>query len=1113
MGRVGILLFGLPTVRSAPQIVCLLALGLAALGFACAQAQDTSPPAPGQTEPRQLPSADRPAAPDVYLLPDETGKLRQVLGFRYEDFLRAWNNRNSADAAGPPQYVIDQLDASGTAGDSQAQLRIELRITTHADGWIDVPLELPHLIVEQIELDQRAPGECLVFDAQRGLHVAWLQGRAGQPRKIVLTGSVRISASTGKSGLEISLPHATVSQFKLAVPTPDVQFEASPGVELTTSSAGEQTEVLLRGNTNPLRVEWSRRQKPEGDQTSTLDSRGEMTVQVDRRRALYAANLTLNNFGNPLEVVHVRPPAKATVTQVNTPPELQAVVTDAGDADAGIVEIRLQKPGSEPWVLELIAEQPLDEGGAESVCRIGGFEVLGAVRQSGQLKLAVDDQLQAYFDLAGDLEQTPVEDVGEQGATRTALAAFTYTRFPWALSVHTLPKQRRVNVEPRYTLQLHPDEARLGIEFDYQFSGARTFAVRVDLRGWQLTDDPIESGGAVETSRVVETEQGLLVLPLVNPEVQRARIALVVRKPLELGDQTFELPEALGGFVLPGQLSVRADPSLQVTTDVGSLEGLGAQAATDQETADGDDSPLAFRTFLSRASLGAQITRRQRQVSVEVHTAVNVGESHLTVREQLEYLVKYRPLARLELLAPQALPEPSMLKVSLDGKEVAVTTAADEATDDPSAPRTLVVSLPRPMQDAFRLELVYEFPYTGAMPESPAQVSLPLVVPADPLSSDEVTVEAQQPWRVALGQTADAGSWVIRQEESAPGTSTPTWHLHSTGAESALPLSVQMDSLEDLQNAILERAWLQSWVAGNRRQDRAVFQFRSPHASVHVEVPPDVANRPLEVLLDGEPVEVEPPVDGRLSVGLPHVSPQAHHVLELRYQRSANLPSGGTLHTALPKLVCRPVSAPVFWQLVLPRGWNVVQPPALMTSESWLGWKAYRWGRQPTRSQSDLEQWSGATPAPPPPPTASQYLYSSFEIPAAVDVTVGRQIWLVLATTLATFAIGLLCVYTPIAGRFSFWLGLTLVLLALVFVYPELSLLAGQAILWGGIMTLAAVVLRRAFVGQTGEVVLSPSSSLVGSTSATASWVQEQRLASDGEDQPTVAARTEESKI
>jgi hypothetical protein len=1102
------LLFGHLAVRSAPKNVCFLLLGLALSSFASAQDQNGSPTS--QNELWKLPPTDRAAAPDVYLLPDASGKLRQVLGFRYEDFLRAWNLRDAA-AGGPPCFAIQELSAAGTSAEDRIRLRIELRIVAHVDGWLGVPLKLPDLIVERVEFDKQAPGECLVYDAERGGHVAWIEGHPGQERNLAITGSAKPSESAGKSSLELALPHAALSQLTLTVPETDVEFKSSPGTEISTKTDDGQTEVQLRGNAIPLRVEWSRRQESATAQTTTLESEGEMTVTVSRRRALYQARLRLNSFGNPLELVRVRLPQGVNLTHVQTPPELQAVVTEAQDAEGSVMEVRSKSPSGETWVLEILAEQPLQDNDVASRCRVGGFEVLGAVRQSGQLTLEVDENLQAYFDLSGDLEQVPLVGAEEPTKSRTALAAFSYARFPWALTVHTLPKQRRVNVAPGYHLQLTPDEARLEMAFDYQFAGARTFAVRVDLRGWQLTDDPLESGGAVEASRVVETEQGLLVLPLVNPDVQRARIALVVRKPLQLGEQTFELPEAAGGFVLPGQLVVEADPSLQVTIDVSRLEGLGALAATDEAPA-GDDSPLVFRTFLSRASLGATITRRQRQVAVDAHTAVEVSERQLTVSERLDYLVKYRPLTQLELWAPQELPEQRSFQVLIDGRELEATTSVESSTEGLSTPRKLIVSLPRPVQDAFQLDLTYSIRYAGATPESPAHVSLPLMIPVDPLISHEVAVQARQPWRIALGQTAQAEAWTLLPTETSPATATSTWRLRSVGPESSLPLVVQKDSLEDLQNAILERAWLQSWVAGDSQQDRAVFQFRSPHANVLVELPPAATNRPLEVLLDGEPVDFESPTEGRLAVSLPHVSPRERHVLELRYQRPINLFSGTRLTTALPKLVCRPMSAPVYWQLVLPRGWQVVRLPAGLTSESWLGWKAYRWGRQPTRSQSDLEQWTNASSAPPPSPTTSQYVYSSFDVPVEVSVIVARQMWLILAATLAAFGLGMLCVYTPIAGKFAFWLGLALALLALVFVYPELTLLAGQAMLWGGVMTLAVLVLRQAFLGRAAvEVVLAPASSQVGSTSATESLVQ-QRLTSRADDEPTVAARVDESK-
>lgn len=1081
-------------MRYAPHIFCFLVLGWTLLSSAQAQEAPVA-------DPWQLAPEHRPTAPDVYLLPDQQGKLRRVLGFRYEDFLRAWNNKATEGNELPPRYVIDSLEISGQADDDQAGLRIELRVTTHENGWIDVPLKLPNLIVQKLDLGQKAAGECFVYDAQRQEHVVWLQGQAGQQRELEITGLAKVTSNAGKSELQISLPYATVSSMALSIPATNIELDASPGLQLTTSVANNQTEVLLRGYASPMRLHWSHQHEHARTDATTYESVGKLRTQIDRRHAQCLAQLTINSFGNPLDVLQVRLPDGVQNARVETPAEIDAVVTEGEDATGRVVEIRPQRPTVDPWTLQISAEQVLDEGDAESLCKVGGFEAVGAVRQSGRVELEIDEQLQAYFDLEGDLEQVPLDVSEGQSQIQPVTAAFAYSRFPWTLSVHTLPKQRRVNVQPRYDLQIDPEEARLHVEFDYQFSGARTFAVRVDLRGWELTDEPLESGGAVDVNRYLETQEGLLVMPLVNPDLQRARIALSVRKPLRLGEQTIDLPEALGGFVLPGELTVTADPSLQVTTVANSLEGLGAVTATEQ-VGRRDDSPLVFRTFLSRASLGAEINRRERQTAVDIHTGVAVEESQLHIQQELTYDVKYRPLSQLLLLVPDTIANSDSLEVLLDGKEVSVGLA----TDAESSTGQMIVSLPRPLQQTIQLEIAYDLPNPGVTQERPAGVSVPLVVPVDSVTSNEATVRTNLPLRASLSQSAGSQTWSVDEEDNSLSAGEFVLRLRTEGAQAILPLSVRKESLRDLQNAILERAWLQSWVTGNLQQDRAVFRFRSPHDQVYVELPSEVAAKPLEVLLDGQTVEFQRHAEGRISTALRGESPQERHVLEVRYQHPARLLSGAVVHTTLPRLVCRPMSAPVFWQLILPRGWQLVRSPEAMASEFWLGWKQMRWGRQATRSQADLQQWSGASIVPTPPPTTNQYLYSAFDVPPVVEVTVAHQVWLIGASTLAAFGIGLLCVYTPVASKVSFWLGLALVLLALLLAYPELALLVGQAVFWGGVMTLAVIMLRRSFVRHSdSQVVLTTSASSALSASATESWANKQRITSSVEDQPTVA--------
>jgi len=150
--------------------------------------------------------------------------------------------------------------------------------------------------------------------------------------------------------------------------------------------------------------------------------------------------------------------------------------------------------------------------------------------------------------------------------------------------------------------------------------------------------------------------------------------------------------------------------------------------------------------------------------------------------------------------------------------------------------------------------------------------------------------------------------------------------------------------------------------------------------------------------------------------------------------------------------------------VILPRGWQVATSPEQLLPDYWLGWKNYRWGRQPTLSQADLEQITGAVSAVAPTPLSAQYVYRAFEMPAEIEVVVLRQVWLLLVSALATFGLGLLAMYTPLVRSGALWLGLVLLLLAGLFSYPESALLAIQVILAGGLMTFATSVLRRVFV-------------------------------------------------
>jgi len=1059
------------------------------------------------------------SGPDIYHLPDENGNLRKVLGFRYEDFLKAWQQKDIGEKTTPPKYLLDSILVSGTANDTHVNLQIELKIRLRVDGWIDIPLELPALLVQEWEIDGQTEEDCLIFDAKRESYVLWLKSESNKPRTLKLQGLSKLKPSSANPALELKLPHATRSELVLQVPIADAQIEASPGIDVKTT-AGEDggTRIQLTGQARPLRLQWKSSEQQKRSGNTVVKAVGQLKVQIDRRRASYEVKLKINSYGDPLERLRVRLPVGVKLTGENLSDEYQIIEQTLDPVLGDIVEIELPEPRSEPWTLQLSAEQSRGSGDSESeedaTYHITGFEVLDAFRQSGTLDLYVEEPLQAYFDLDGDIEQTPKPKGSPSVSSGVPLSSFAYTRFPWALEAHTLERQLRVTVKPQYEMQLKQGEAELQVQFEYQFAGAKTFAVRIDMRGWELSDSPIESGGAIDQERIFEKPGGLLVLPLVNPNVERLQLSMMARRSVPLGYRTIPLPAAQEAFVLPGQLRVEVDPSLQVTPTMVATEGVSlvtdlADAEASHPASDSDQETLTLRTFLPRAALGAEIKLRERQIAVKVETRVDVDQQAVRVLQQLKYQVKYRPTSMLLLRIPEPLWNNDSLKVQLDGEDLQFNLGVfseepprDEssATSESSsvAVRQLRVSLPRPRQSDFQLDFSYEMSCPDLATEAMSPLGLPLVSPDDLVQSNVVGVYPAKPIRATLNQTADEGPWSTRTEsegaeaDPSPLLPTPSLQMKSNGKPTTIPLFLQIESKQDLELPTLENAWLQTWIVGERQQIRAVFLFRTSQQTVIAKLPAGLRNPNIEVLLDGSPSEFKWLANSQVAVPLPTTKRGEKHTLELRYQLEARLASWSVLHVSLPQLECRSNLGHVFWQLVLPRGWHVANTPEQLAAEYRIGWNHTRWGRQPTRDQVELEKSTGATTAPEPPASSNQYLYSGFAVPEEVSVLVVSHLWLMTTCILAAFGLGMLLLTTSVAKHVSFWLLLALALTAGAFSYPEFALLVVQAIFWGAAMTLAATLLKRTLVSPPRPgYVLAPAAQSA-STAVTESWIRSQ---------------------
>ncbi|MCG8449769.1 MAG: hypothetical protein MI725_09345 [Pirellulales bacterium] len=1055
-----------------------------------------------------------PSGPDVFMLPDEDGKLRMVLGFRYEDFLRAWQRRDKGAIVSPPQFVYESLTISGKADEAIAHLSIELQLLSQAKGWIEVPLQMPGLIVKQHEIEKQVDGECVVYDPKRQGYFLWLKSQPGSRRRLKLEGLVRLNLDAGAPSLQLHAPRAAATSFVLLVPNAEAQFQASLGMTIEATTASDQgAQVRLTGQASPLRLQWTSPKTSLPSSNLVIESVGKQTVRIARRTVQYGVHLEINSFETPLEIVRVRLPEGAKLSANLSTEEYRIEPSESETSEGGqIVEIRAKQPRTLPWQVELAAERTLDGDEQEITFAAGGFEVLDAFRQSGTLDLQIEELLQAYFDLDGNLEQVPLVEQTRPNEGAKTIASFEYARFPWKLTVHVLPQRRRVSVRPQYELVIDSEEARLHVDFDYQLTGARTFFLRIDMHGWRLTDDPLESGGTIDQNEYTVTQQGLLNLPLLNQDTPRVRLSFVARKDVLLGANSFPLPEPLGVFVADGQLSVRSEASLQVMPKLSASDGLSRVIVVEGATTGPPGEPdslgvvpepnggtgTLFRTFQPAPTLAADVSLRNREIAVGIETQVTLAEQAIRTTQKLKYQVKYRPVSQVLIQVPDQLWQNDTLAITLGSEALQFgleVSSQDDSNDvasledsADSGSKRLVLALPRPLEGAFQIDVAYTVPLPPLINNASIPLSLSLAKPSDPLEDHQARVQFERPLRASLNQAVAREDWSYDENAEQPVASKGFLQLQTSGTPLELPLLLQLDVVEGLELATLERVWLQSWILSDRQQTRAVYRFHSDHTRVGVQLPVTLDGHALEVLLEGRPVPFEQLPPNRLSISIPEERRNKSQTLELRYQLPVTLPQWGSVSSQLPVLKSRSSNIPVYWQVVLPPDWHVSGEPDQLTGDYWLGWKDYRWGRQPNLYQADLEQSTGATSLPAPPPAMNQYLFQTFQLPSEIELAVVHRFWLVLVSTLLAFGIGLVCLYTSLVRQKVFWLILALGVFALVFIRPEISLLVVQAIFWGGVMTLGAALLRRIFSGTpTADLVFS-SDLLSASTAATESW-------------------------
>lgn len=1084
--------------------------------------------------------------PDTYLLLDSEGHAQPVPGMTYEDFMAAWKQSQKVDGEiRQPRFAIESVEVNGHANEQTAEVKLDLTVRLLTDQPIEVPLGLVGAILQkQPEFGRKvaAAGEnsdaadkdktankpaasYLDYQPERGGYVARLVGQVDERHTLSLQLLVPLLHNGTETSLPLNCPRALTSNLTLDV-TPAVSDTSvtNGSIAARETAPGGGTRIRVAGFAGQFRATWKTGELPAVELDKVLSASGAIQVTIDGRSVQTEARLTVRSYGGSFDRLRIRLPDGAKLIQDRRelaegkdPGYTTTVEASGGEgpapkegAAAGqIVLVQFREPQQGPVVVALSTEQPLGLGSGtspseDSAAELGGFEVIGALRQFGDIALRAADDWQTRWETGPYVRQVDASELDPTLRQSNPTAAFQYDRQPWSLAVLVAAPRSRVHVTPDYVLECSPDEARLRVHLTYRVLGTRAFKFLVDLQGWELTADPIESGGLVDRDRVMVTREGMLDMQLTQASSRRAEIAFYVRRALsrDTNQISLPLPTPMAESIGTGDLIVRGGGGVELQPDLSRSVGLSPTPVNDTSTPTGEDrGEFRFRCLLPNEGEGvgredatraanvptfaANRITRSRDVSTSVSAEAEIERSESVINERVEYTVRFEPIRELSVAVPDELTLdeqqtefvllPGTGNGNASGPQVEIPLSwqtVAEKGESTSGQRTyqVRVMLPQPHVGKFTIAMRFRSKH-APITQTPGPLAVLLMQPLDGrLTEERVAVRTSPEFAVSLESKVLASSWLaVAAPTSDP--QEPRQEFIARTPEISLPLVTSAVDAQRPFTTTVERVWLQVWLAGDVRQDRAVYRFHTTGPSAVVELPEKVMPEEVEVLLDAQLAEVETPSAGRLVVQLPRPKESADvanaanapvsHTLEMRYRRTG---SQGTLfrrQLTPPQLVGRNSLAEVYWQIVLPGDLHVVEAPSQLTSSSEWQWLGTFWGRRPTLGQEELEKWTGASAQLAPASNQNQYLFSGLSPVSSIEMVIAPRWLIVLAASAVVLAMTMAWIYVPGVRRGWLVFALACLVAGLAAAYPAPAVLLGQASLLGLILSMLATWLAR----------------------------------------------------
>ena len=1078
---------------------CLLGIGVW-FGSASVSAQD-APRLPGSEDERNE-IVFRKTPLDVVVLYDLDGNriLKLLGGWSITDLDAIYRTLTADRQEQTPPYIIRNVSAVGTVVRNYVETNVQIEFVTSGSQTVQIPLGFKEGILPQDDptdmpsFRYTGPGSAsltsLAVDSQERQYVATVTPqipKASGPEEsdkperpdtdrhtISLLLRIPLAPNGGdEKRLSISFPQSNSSLFLLEVPMTNVDALVTRGVLLEPQEDAERqsTQLRMQGLRADTEITWKKRAiEVVDDRPVLLVERGLIDIRLDALSTSYDAVLPISSETGSFDHLQVQLPQGSVLDRDMTDRYAVAgnyVVEDV--SDESVVTVRFPQKTTGPVSIHLRATQNFEEDTSDFSRELAGFEVLGAERQAGSLVVSVSPpERQPRWELVRGIHRTE----GGSSSTSVGGTRFDFILQPFRLRVQVAEPQTRINVKPDYHFRISRGGITMTARLAYMVSGSRTEVLYLKLPDSQWKDWEFGSASIVDNAGVTKDESGDLKIPLRAPQEGSFEIDFRAHRTIEAEDE--QLHRLVLPIPRPERVNWResADVTIASTYDVEVLpvdqdtRGLTRQPRRQSQqridTTDTQQEALYYRAEIPDAVFVSDLVFHQQKISATMQTDVRAFGEYPQVTQTISYNAAFAPADRVFFMLPKALEADANVQVQWKGRtlELRDTFAVPQENTSENWVRKMV-QLP---ESAFQFQLTFLYlpPPLTVVADDTVPFSFSFIRPAEvPVSDHQVHFFSPPGYRVLLQPESKLLWEPFREIRRSAVNATETFRSAQSPTRIALFVSAAERSASG--TTIVERAWIQIWLTGAIRRDRATYLVRSTNDSVSLQIPQD-SMRDHSVAVQVEHQQIQPNISPTGLLTIP-VSPEQYNrpiEISVDYRYAFKMPDIEVPIT-LPSFTGDTLVQYMFWQVILPQDQHIVGTPAGWTLEYDWSWNGWFWWRVPSIRKSDIGLESDSAATNPIVSSGNQYVFSHLQPTSQVTLYIVKRSQIILCASGIALFIGLVLIYVPQSRYAGSLFGLGVILLAVLLYQPPLALLTLQAAIFGVFLALGAGYIYRIF--------------------------------------------------